>query len=1133
MPIIVHNTEFDINKNQLNLNEIISNYIVKDKIDELFIVLPTAKWQRYLNNHIVRQYFEHHKKPTPSLNIYNLSKFTEFIYSKLFKQNEHVLISDAFRLSKFEEACNKADLHFFRNFGQKMNLNLVKRLSDTIYGLKEDGIRVNDLMKDIEVIATSIEGGIDYSYDLGRLKDIYQIYKEFEYLLKSKLLDLPALIDLVSQKLSDVNLLNPNSIKELVFDNRDIVIFVYGFTDFKKPEIDFLSKFGYSNIPLAIHIDFSSKNGPLYSNMREIVNWLEQTQRFKSFEDDMNDELNGKQDPTQLNINTFLRKHLFIEKSIMNYSQLNDKLTIYELDDINNEVIFIAKLVKKLIIEDKYKANEICVVARQPSVYTDLIRNEFNKERIPHNISDRFELKSSPIITLIFNVLELITNDYHRDTYIKILKNPLVNFEKNIKEDVHIDIDNLIRVFSAFKLLRYPWDNKFDSRINYLNHRINQKNEDAAEEFEINLLKHELANVIKAKNDFLIINSKLPQLNGKTDLTSDEFTNLVKDNIIDRLGVIEKIKDFYKRTFEIHTKGLYTSHINFTIDEIEKLSKSINKFIKLLNEINYINNMLNPNIKFSIYELIERLKIAVSGEKYNIHEKVNYGVDITSIEQTRGIPYKVSILCGAFEGNLPIAFKTDSFIGKDIPNSKERHYNSEQVQFYQFLTNNSAQQGYKLFITYPSKMDNNDLVPSHFLLSLYKITGIDKHSLYKISYNNVEHMKWFSYLTNISEIEEERFKTLHDKHDTYFNYLANRKSTLPLVRILSDNPQVDYNFNIDSNSILSISTLENYNECPYKYYVSKVLKIQEEKDTNKELSSLEKGDLIHYVLFKFYNSLKEDIASDNSNTTFNTIKLCTQKQDEIYTLFIHIAHAIFKEFKDSDIFFDLFYNEMLGFDFREELGEYPGLSDNKGKLLQWLKKELKRQSDDKFYKPALFEYAFGFKKETAVLIDNKFRLRGKIDRIELKEGDNVIKFNVADYKMVLGKKHSYSSIIKGESLQMPLYMYAFKKILEGQEAINKLQVDYHGAVYYPTTKFYENKNSVFYKFALYDDELIEQEVSPRSKKNIKNINEVIDNSIQHASHIVDNINSGIFDIKPGRHCQFCTFAAICRKNTLI
>ena len=55
--------------------------------------------------------------------------------------------------------------------------------------------------------------------------------------------------------------------------------------------------------------------------------------------------------------------------------------------------------------------------------------------------------------------------------------------------------------------------------------------------------------------------------------------------------------------------------------------------------------------------------------------------------------------------------------------------------------------------------------------------------------------------------------------------------------------------------IYSVTELEIYAGCPFQYFINNVLRFRvEEDETDDELSGLERGSLLHDVLFDFYNN---------------------------------------------------------------------------------------------------------------------------------------------------------------------------------------------------------------------------------------------------------------------------------------
>ena len=98
--------------------------------------------------------------------------------------------------------------------------------------------------------------------------------------------------------------------------------------------------------------------------------------------------------------------------------------------------------------------------------------------------------------------------------------------------------------------------------------------------------------------------------------------------------------------------------------------------------------------------------------KFQIREKKKFGVDVTSIEQIRGLDYKVKILVGAVENKLPLPFGTDKLLGLMLPDTEERHYYNEYMQFVDFMNDDT-----KKYIFRYHENDNQISVDSHFLKS--------------------------------------------------------------------------------------------------------------------------------------------------------------------------------------------------------------------------------------------------------------------------------------------------------------------------------------------------------------------------------------------------------------------------------
>jgi len=106
MSIILHSSNLEINSYHYNLNSTINYYLGDDNLNNLFIIIPTGKWQRKLNNKIVFDYFAKYKKPLKKLNIFSPNQFINFLFNKLYSLKDYFVISDWYKFLIIEEIIN-------------------------------------------------------------------------------------------------------------------------------------------------------------------------------------------------------------------------------------------------------------------------------------------------------------------------------------------------------------------------------------------------------------------------------------------------------------------------------------------------------------------------------------------------------------------------------------------------------------------------------------------------------------------------------------------------------------------------------------------------------------------------------------------------------------------------------------------------------------------------------------------------------------------------------------------------------------------------------------------------------------------------------------------------------------------
>jgi RecB family exonuclease len=224
-------------------------------------------------------------------------------------------------------------------------------------------------------------------------------------------------------------------------------------------------------------------------------------------------------------------------------------------------------------------------------------------------------------------------------------------------------------------------------------------------------------------------------------------------------------------------------------------------------------------------------------------------------------------------------------------------------------------------------------------------------------------------------------------------------------------------FNL-SKMAIAATQLETYAKCPFEFYMKYLLAIEpiEEPERAAALSPLDRGSLIHSILWKFFTEMEKSKA----------IPLRVEARSRL----LEIAEESFRKFEGEGV---------TGYPLMWRIAKEEIRED----LQTTFDRELKQEAEDGFL-PRYFEVRFGMRtkgpeesyisteKPVRIPVNDKINihLRGKIDRIDLGPQEKLLR--VVDYKT--GKnsqKVKHDSFHGGQALQLPLYLLAAEKLLRG------------------------------------------------------------------------------------------------------
>ena len=300
--------------------------------------------------------------------------------------------------------------------------------------------------------------------------------------------------------------------------------------------------------------------------------------------------------------------------------------------------------------------------------------------------------------------------------------------------------------------------------------------------------------------------------------------------------------------------------------------------------------------------------------------------------------------------------------------------------------------------------------------------------------------------------------------------------------------------------VYSPTSLETYANCPFEYFLNRVINLEALPEVEPNLSAGDRGTAIHDILSTFYRQWR---AAGQTKVSLASLK-------DAIDLIIRLATEELDKYSFQSPLWDATRILMLG-----DRHTGPGYFE------RFLLHET--EEADSPLVPSRFEFSFGMETkksddpvsspEPVELAspdgERKVFIRGRIDRIDLTPDGF---FLIYDYKS--GSQHPKAKDIEaGTALQLPLYLLAFEKIT-GNHGI--------GGGYYTIRR--EVDRSIVLADAAAKDLMISM---PRVSTDFSGM---IRHSRDCAFVYIDGIRNGCFPLPREEKCPnpYCEFKRICR-----
>jgi ATP-dependent helicase/nuclease subunit B len=327
---------------------------------------------------------------------------------------------------------------------------------------------------------------------------------------------------------------------------------------------------------------------------------------------------------------------------------------------------------------------------------------------------------------------------------------------------------------------------------------------------------------------------------------------------------------------------------------------------------------------------------------------------------------------------------------------------------------------------------------------------------------------------------------------------------------------------LGSEPTFSVTELEDYAQCPFKYFAGHLLDLRERAIL--EPTSIQEGILVHRILERFYGTIPKDARGGRS--------LAGPKMEQVWQFYEEALDGVRGE---------------IGERFFEDDPRMVFLWDRLAERLRAFIEKERGLAETSRYVPWAFEASFrGAHKrlptapqelrpvERLAIADSlgrKVFVKGKIDRIDLNPDDGSAV--VVDYKLTLRGPNRVARFAAGLDLQVPMYVIAvseawgkpcvagFYVAVADRATTQKYQVGRRRGFFIRGRKF-NSDNSPFPMLAFRADGLEEAEFA-----------DILARVKAATLDYADQIDAGEFDVSPvqdGDHlaCNLCPFAEVCR-----
>lgn len=666
-----------------------------------------------------------------------------------------------------------------------------------------------------------------------------------------------------------------------------------------------------------------------------------------------------------------------------------ESVLVFAAESQMSEVEFCGAQILSLIRSGEYQWRDIAVISNDIDSYKTMVKRIFDEMAMPYFIDDKVNVSSNPLIHTIKAYVQLFAEGIKPETLIAFIKPGFVVEEQLKAADFELYVTS--KGMNLTKL------------------------QTALTDEEGNLL---LIDEVRSK----ILSAIYPELRHQKLKVRTMVEKIYL--MLCAFEIPQKIENFITRFTEdrkINEAQQFTQIWNKTMDLFDQLIELMGEEIISWDEMSDILDAGFDAIEVGVLPLDENQIL------------------VGSLDRSRSHPIKAMFFLGFNDGVIPELGNDQQLLldaekalfsekGIKLVADSVIFANKEIYNIYFGLTRPSD----RITFSYArSNSEGNALRPSYLITKLLKITTnlkvMDERILCDdIPYTISGKKATLKHLSTALRRQLDGYPVESIWNDVFLWYCVNeRKYAELIVEGLSHSNMVSKLSDemvskiYDLPIITSVSKLEEYVQCPFKYFVDAGLKPIENKKF--ELGAPDIGVLFHSALEKFGKEIAEK----------------------------HIEWKQLSQTEVNDLMTEII-EEMTNYEIYHSRFQYQYLIQKLKRVSKKAAWQLTQQLQSGLFEPAAFEVAFGSREGAVPPIAIKLKngetmlIQGVIDRVDKVTLDDDHYIKIIDYKS--GRKAlSLSDIYNGLQMQLMVYL---KACLDNPQYFSVEEVLPAGAFYF-------------------------------------------------------------------------------------